>query len=161
LGDSDRQLLVFSLYGEHYGVPIGVVREIIRYTPPGATAAASGVIQGMISWRGRVLPIVDLSSRIGRNLEVDEKTRILVLELANGSLGLIVAGVHGLQSIPETQIESLPVAASDLGDQIAAVGERLIMLIDPERALGSVLPSPPAKAAPAAPRRRTTTRRAR
>ena len=75
-----------------------------------------------------------------KHLEVGEKTRILVLELANGSLGLIVDSVQGVISIPEAQIEPLPVAGNDLGEQIAAVDERLIMLIDPERALGSALP---------------------
>ena len=40
-----RQLIVFSLHGEPYGLPIGSVREIIRYTPPRVTAAARGLIQ--------------------------------------------------------------------------------------------------------------------
>lgn len=30
----ERQVVVFSLHGEHYGLPITSVREIIRYTPP-------------------------------------------------------------------------------------------------------------------------------
>jgi purine-binding chemotaxis protein CheW len=61
----ERQLVVFSLHGEHYGLPITAVREIIRYIPPSATATASGVIQGLINLRGRTLPLVDLSSRLG------------------------------------------------------------------------------------------------
>ncbi len=145
--DAERQLVVFSLHGEHYGLPITSVREITRYTAPSATAMAQGLIQGMISWRSTVLPVVDLSSRLGKQLEVGEKTRILVLELANGSLGLIADSVQGVISIPEANIKPLPVAGSDLFDQIAAVDERLIMLIDPERALGSALPDrTPAKA---------------
>jgi chemotaxis signal transduction protein len=30
--ESERQLVVFSLNGEHYGLPIGAVLEIIRTT---------------------------------------------------------------------------------------------------------------------------------
>jgi len=149
----ERQVVVFSLHGEQYALPITSVREIIRYTAPTATAAASGPIQGMISLRGRVLPVVDLSSRLGRPIEVGSRTRILVVELSNGSLGLIVDTVDGVIAIPTAQIEPLPVAVgtNGLGEQIAAVGERLIMLIDAEQALGDVLApraaKPPAPAA--------------
>ena len=129
---AERQLVVFSLHGEDYGLPITAVREITHYTPPGATATAHGLIAGMISWRGTVLPVADLSSRLGGQLAVGERTRILVLELRNGSLGLVVDAVVGVLRIPEAQIAPLPVAA---------VGDRLIVLIDPERALGGELPS--------------------
>jgi purine-binding chemotaxis protein CheW len=151
--EPERQLVVFSLHGEHYGLPISSVREIIRYTAPGATAVASGLIRGMISLRGRVLPLVDLSSLLGRTLEIDSGTRILILELSNGSLGLIVDTVEGVENVPEAQIEPLPVtvANNDIGEQVAAVGERLIMLIDPEKAFGSALARRPAR------RRRKTT----
>jgi purine-binding chemotaxis protein CheW len=156
--ESERQLVVFSLHGEYYGLPITSVREIIRYVPPSATAAASGLIQGMISLRGRTLPIVDLSSRLGRRLEVESKTRILVVEVSRGTLGLVVDTVDGILPVPAAQIEPLPVAATEdgLGDEVAAVGDRLIVLIDAERALGALLPERPA---PARRRRTGTTRR--
>ena len=149
----ERQLVVFSLHGEHYGLPITTVREIIRYVAPSATAAARGIIQGMISLRGRTLPIVDLSSRLGQSLEVGSQTRILVLEVASGALGLVVDNVEGILPIAADQIQPLPVTGADngLGDEVAAVGDKLIVLIDPERAFGDVLPRKPAP-----PRRRKT-----
>jgi purine-binding chemotaxis protein CheW len=155
----ERQLVVFSLHGEYYGLPIDVVREIIRYVPPSATATASGVIQGMISLRGRTLPIVDISSRLGQHLEVGSKTRILVVEVSRGALGLVVDTVDGILPIPVAQIEPLPVAAAEngLGEEVAAVGDRLIVLIDAELAFGDVLPERPAPAR----RRRTSTARRR
>ena len=155
----ERQLVVFSLHGEHYGLPITTVREIIRYVAPSATAAARGVIQGMISLRGRTLPIVDLSSRLGQSLEVGSQTRILVLEIASGALGLIVDTVDGILPIADDQIQALPFTAADngLGDEVAAVGDKLIVLIDPELAFGDVLPR---KAAPAR-RRKTSSARPR
>jgi purine-binding chemotaxis protein CheW len=148
----ERQLVVFSLHGEHYGLPIATVREIIRYSAPTATAARSGLVQGIISWRGTVLPVVDLSIHLDRRLEIDSETRVLVVELSNGALGLIVDTVEGIMRVPAEQIEPLPAALSDngVGHEVAAVGERLILLVDPERALGSALPSRPTR------RRRTT-----
>jgi purine-binding chemotaxis protein CheW len=148
-------VVVFSLGGEHYGLPITAVREIIRYVAPGATATANGDIRGMIILRGRTLPIADLSRRLGHQLEVGSKTRILVLEAAGGALGLIVDNVDGILPIPAEQIESLPALTADdaVGDEVAAVGDRLIVLIDPERTFGDLLLRKPA------PRRRTTSAR--
>jgi purine-binding chemotaxis protein CheW len=145
----ERQLVVFSLHGEYYGLPITSVREIIRYVPPSATATATGVIQGMISLREKTLPIVDLSSRLGQRLEVGTKTRILVVEVSGGALGLVVDTVDGILPIPVERIQPLPVAAAEdgLGQEVAAVGDRLIVLIDAERVFGDVLPRRPAAAA--------------
>lgn len=157
--EGERQLVVFSLHGEHYALPITVVREIIRYVPPGATATARGLIQGMISLRGRTLPIADLSSRLGQRLEVGEKTRILVVEVAHAALGLVVDSVEGILPVPAAQIEALPIAAAEdgLGDEVATVGDRLIILIDPERVLGAVFPAPAASASGTPVRRRRIT----
>lgn len=145
-----RHLVVFALHGEHYALPVDSVREIIRYRPPSVTAAAGGLVQGMISLHGRVIPIVDLSSRLGRRIEIGARTRIMVVELRRGPLGLIVDTVEGVRPVAETQIEPLPVpvGADGLGKEVAAVGERLIMLIDAEKALASAFPR--------APRRRRT-----
>ncbi len=160
-GDAERQVVVFSLSGEYYALPITAVREIIRYVAPSATATARGAIRGMIILRGRTLPIADLSSRLGKELEVGTRTRILVLEISGGALGLIVDGVDGILPIPADRVEPLPVTTDDdgLGDEVAAVGERLIVLIDPERAFGDLLPRKPARAP--ARRRKTTSSRPR
>ena len=145
--ERERQLVVFSLHGEHYGLPITSVKEIIRYVPPSATATASGEIKGLINLRGRTLPIVDLSGRLGGQLETGRRTRILVVEVSNGSLGLIVDNVDGIIVVPTEQIETLPtVADTGLGDEVAVVGDRLIVVIDAERALGSFSRAPDATA---------------
>lgn len=138
-----RQLIMFSLHGEHYALPIASVQEIIRYTPPRVTAAARGLIRGLINLRGRVLPILDLSSRLGQVLEVTDATRILVIEVANGVVGLIVDTVEGVVDIAPERVEPIPGADADdaLGSEIAAIDDHLVMLIDPERALGRALPA--------------------
>src|SRR5947209_17918165 len=105
--EAGRQVVVFSLGGEHYGLPITAVSESIRDAAPRATATARGAIRGMIILRGRTLPIVDLSSRLGKELEVGTRTRIRVLEVAGNGLGLIVDGVDGILPIPADRVEPL------------------------------------------------------
>jgi len=144
--ERERQLVVFSLHGEYYGLPITSVSEIIRYVAPSATATASGEIKGLINLRGRTLPIADLSGRLGGQLETGRRTRILVVDVSNGSLGLIVDTVDGIIGVPAEQIEALPtVADTNLGEEVAVVGDRLIVVVDAERALGGLLPRRPAR----------------
>jgi purine-binding chemotaxis protein CheW len=131
---AERQVVVFSLLGEPYALPITSVREIIRYTPPGATATASGLIRGMINLRGRLLPVVDLTPLLGGQLEVAAGTRILVAEVPEGAFGMLVDRVEGIIQVPADQIAALPGAASrELSEEIATVGQRVIVLIDPDR----------------------------
>jgi purine-binding chemotaxis protein CheW len=135
----ERQLVVFALHDEHYALPITSVREIIRFTPPKAKGAAGGMILGMISLRGHVLPVADLSSRLGRPLEVNDGTKILVVELPGGAIGLVVDSVDEVLLVPADAIEAMPVSEGGVGDEIAKVGDRLITLLDADRVLGSAL----------------------
>jgi purine-binding chemotaxis protein CheW len=137
--EAARQVVVFSLHGEDYALPITSVREIIRYTAPSATGGLTGLIQGMIVLRGHVLPVVDISLRLGRSLDPDDSTKILVIELDAGAVGLIVDAVEEVLLIPADQIDPLPAAEDGLGAEIAKVGDRLIVLVDPERALAGAL----------------------
>jgi purine-binding chemotaxis protein CheW len=137
--------VVFTLHGERYALAIGVVREILPYTPPGATAVATGLIRGLINVRGEVLPVLDLSPRLGRELEVRPGSRIVVVEVTRGLLGVIVDNVDGVQRIPEERIGPLPAALGDngLGSEVAVAGEELMLLLDAEQALGEALAGPP------------------
>lgn len=156
---TDRQLVAFTLHGDQYALPLAAVREIIRYIVPTATGTAAavpgGLVRGMINLRGEVLPVADLSPKLGRPIEITPRSRILVLELSNGPLGLIVDTVDGVMTVPADRIGPLPVALPEdaVGDEIAAVEDRLVILVDPERALGAVRGRPaPRRRRPAAAR---------
>lgn len=143
---AEGQMVVFSLCGEQFALPITAVREIIRYTAPGATATASGLIRGMISLRERVLPVADLSPLMGSQLEIGAGTRILVMEASGVALGVIVDAVNGIVAVAKDRIEALPAAANrELGEEIAAIGDRLVVLLDPKRVARAAGLKPPAR----------------
>ena len=60
-----RQLVVFSLGEEEYALPIADVHEIIRYTEPRSVASSVNWVRGVISLRGKIVPVYDLASRLG------------------------------------------------------------------------------------------------
>src|SRR5439155_14130233 len=89
-----QQLVVFSLGEEEYALPITQVQEIIRYTEPRAVASEAAWIRGVISLRGKIIPVCDLSARLGLASEHANAQNIVVVETAAGTAGVIVDGVQ-------------------------------------------------------------------
>lgn len=92
--------LSFTLGRESYGVPVLVVREIIRLCPITPVASMPPHVRGVINLRGKVIPVIDLRIRFGLPVPVDhDRTCIIVAQVAaagGGSrpYGVIVDGVE-------------------------------------------------------------------
>lgn len=129
-------LVTFSLLGEVFGLPILDVREIIRMTDITPVPQAPGFVEGVINLRGQILPVVDLRKRFGiQAREVDESTRVIVVELTNSAVGLIVDSVSEVLRIPADVVAPPPslVAGSIGSEYIKGIGhydERMIILIE-------------------------------
>ncbi|MGO9321039.1 MAG: chemotaxis protein CheW [Solirubrobacteraceae bacterium] len=127
-----HQLVVFSLGEEEYALPITQVQEIIRYTEPRAVASETAWIRGVISLRGKIVPVCDLGSRLGLASELASEAKIVIVESDAGTLGVIVDEVEEVRTVDSDQLETVPGAGSDLIDVIAKVDDRLIILLNPE-----------------------------
>ncbi len=127
-----HQLVVFSLGEEEYALPITQVQEIIRYTEPRAVASETAWIRGVISLRGKIVPVCDLGSRLGLQSELASEAKIVIVESDAGTLGVIVDEVEEVRTIDGDQLETVPGAGTDLIDAIAKVDDRLIILLNPE-----------------------------
>ena len=137
---TERQLVVFDLAGEVYGVNIEAVREIIRMQAVTYVPDAPHFVEGVINLRGRVIPVVDLRKRFG--LTVSEETadsRVVVVDIGGESTGVIVDAVTEVLRIAENSIEpaSSLVTTEDSYyiEGIAKVDDRLLILLDIEQAL--------------------------
>lgn len=132
-----QQLVVFSLGDEEYALPITQVQEIIRYAEPRAVASEQVWIKGVISLRGKIIPVCDLASRLGLAAERVETAKIVIVETAGGTAGVIVDDVEEVLTIEEGQVEDVPGADSNLIQSIAKLGERLVVLLKPAEILAS------------------------
>ena len=78
---AERQLVVFDLAGEVYGVNIETVREIIRMQTVTYVPDAPKFVEGVINLRGRVIPVVDLRKRFSlTQSEATEESRVVVVD---------------------------------------------------------------------------------
>jgi purine-binding chemotaxis protein CheW len=128
-----RQLVVFTLGSEEYALPIRQVHEIIRYTEPRSVAAESGWVRGVISLRGKIVPVYDLAARLGLQTEGRaEGGKIVIVETATDMAGVVVDDVEEVLTVEESQLDAVPAAGSASIEAIAKIDDRLVILLDPE-----------------------------
>jgi purine-binding chemotaxis protein CheW len=133
-----RQLVIFSLGTEEYALPITRVQEIIRYTEPRSVASRTRWIRGVINLRGNIVPVCDLGERLGLALERPENAKIVIIETAAGTAGVIVDDVDEVLTVTAEQLEDVPTADAAYADAIAKVGDRLAILLNPDGLLAGV-----------------------
>lgn len=104
----ERIILVFDLNDEFYGLDVNLVREIVRV--PGRITRvpnAPSYIRGVINLRGTVIPVLDMSIKMGReSSEGSADSRIVVAEFEDLNLGVIVDAVREVRTIYESEVES-------------------------------------------------------
>lgn len=136
----ERQLVVFQLAGETYGVDINWVHEIIRMQPITKLPRTPHFIEGVINLRGRIIPVIDLRKRFGLpTAEETQNSRIMVVEMAGVTVGMIVDAVSEVLRLPANSIEPPPPMMHGIDTAyLQGVGkweERLVILLDLEKVL--------------------------
>jgi purine-binding chemotaxis protein CheW len=135
-----RQLLVFSLGEEEYALPVTSVQEIIHYTHPRAVASEAHWIQGVISLRGKIIPVADLGARLGLLTERTNEGggKIVVVESGTVTAGVVVDDVDEVLTIEDEQLDAVPAAGTDAIDGIVKIDDRLIILLDLDSLFGGI-----------------------
>jgi purine-binding chemotaxis protein CheW len=148
---SYRQIVVFTLGEEEYAFPIAHVHEIIRRTQPRSVASPDPWVRGIISLRGRIVPVHDLATRLGVAGGASEEWKIVILEVDGEVAGVIVDDVEEVLTVSDEQIESLPVGADGAVGAVVNLGDRLVAMLDSSVVFSgeSVEAAAPAPAAPA------------
>ena len=132
-----RQLVVFSLGDEEYALPIADVHEIIRYTEPRSVASSVDWIRGVISLRGKIVPVYDLASRLGcAGAEDVAEQKIVIVEAGAQLAGVVVDDVAEVITVDNDQLERVPSADEAAIDAIVKLDDRLIVLLSPAGLFG-------------------------
>jgi purine-binding chemotaxis protein CheW len=134
------QLVSFNIDEEEFGIDILKVQEIIRTVQITQVPNAPAFVKGVINLRGKVIPIVDLRMKLGKEKRNDDNhTRVIVVDLDSKTIGFIVDSVSEVLRIPKNITEAPPEIVSGVNSEyITAVGkleDRLLILLDLEKIL--------------------------
>ncbi|GAA5183164.1 chemotaxis protein [Niveibacterium umoris] len=145
-GTNKLEILLFTLgedsrtkRRETFGINVFKVREVMRTPPITAAPDMQSAVEGMVSLRGQLVPIVDLAKYTGVN--TDGKREIMIVTEYNGhTQGFLVEAVDTILRLDWAQMRVPPeMLTSRLGGLVTAVTElddnRLIMMLDVEKVL--------------------------
>ncbi|MEW6447573.1 MAG: chemotaxis protein CheW [Bacillota bacterium] len=136
----EEQVVVFRLDDQTYGLDIAAVSEIIRMEKITHVPRAPEFVEGVINLRGRIIPVIDLRKRFGlANAEYTRQSRIIIVEIAAVTVGMIVDAVLEVLRIPVDSIEPPPAMVDGVDVAylrgIALWEGRMIILLDLDKIL--------------------------
>ncbi|HTO32774.1 MAG TPA: chemotaxis protein CheW [Pararhizobium sp.] len=137
LTKAGRELIAFRIGDQEFCVNVMSVREIRGWTKATPMPHAPGYVLGVINLRGVVLPIIDLSARLGmKPTEPTVRHVIIVTQVMDKVVGLLVEAVSDILTINEEDIQPTPDMTSEFERTFArgvlAIDKRMICLIELE-----------------------------
>lgn len=129
-----QQIVGFRVGRENFGLPIGIVHEIVPMMEITAVPDAPVYIEGVINLRGRIIPVVDMRKRFSETVTPHRRNRIMVAELDGRQVGLVVDAANEVLKINPELIEPPP-NVFEQGELnyvtgVAKLGGKLVILID-------------------------------
>lgn len=145
-GTNKLEMLLFTLGTdsrsgrcETYGINVFKVREVMRVPEITRPPELPPFVEGMVSLRGQLVPIVDLVKYTG--VQTEDKPEVMIVTEYNGhTQGFLVGAVDTILRLDWSSIRVPPdMFSSHVGGLVTAVTElqdgRLVMLMDVEKIL--------------------------
>ena len=135
----EQEYLTFTLGQEQYGVDILKVQEIRGWETLREMHDVPSYIKGVLDFRGRIIPIVDLRIRFGvEPVEYLPTTVVIVLSRGDGDMmGVVVDAVSDVLSIRSDDIKPAPRLGALIDNEyvtgMVSMEQGMVMLIDAER----------------------------
>ncbi|NLW40319.1 MAG: chemotaxis protein CheW [Tissierellia bacterium] len=133
---AENQYVIFNLNSEEFGIDIMNVKEIIPYQESVNVPNTPEFVEGIINYRGKVIPIINLKKRLNLSgSEITKDTRIIVITFDDKDVGFVVDEASQTMVIEDEQIDPTPDIISEVDRRfITGVGkigeERLLILLD-------------------------------
>jgi purine-binding chemotaxis protein CheW len=139
---TNRQLILFKVGSQTFGVGIEYIKEIIPYQDVTPVPDTFDFVEGIINLRGKIVTVIDMRRRLRVPLITNEKTtRILVLDFEGRLMGLIVDSASEIVRVPIESIGPPPELMNEVGANyitgITRHRDHLIVILELRRILSA------------------------
>lgn len=137
-----RQLCTFYLHDLYLGVDVTRVQEVIRVQPMTRVPLASREVRGLINLRGQIVTALELRERLGFPPRPEDRPPMnVVVRTADASVAFLVDEIGDVVEVADESFErvpeTVPLAMREMFQGIYKVTPRLLLVLDPERAIAS------------------------
>ena len=127
--------ILFTLNQATYAIRSQDIQQLDMVRAITAVPNAPPFVEGVVSVRGEVIPVVNLRKRFGfPDAPASAKSRMLVVRRGKRTVGLLVDSAREFASIEDSDIQPPPDTIADLSGRylegIAHVGDRLVLVVD-------------------------------
>ena len=133
--DPTLRWVTFHLGEEAYGINVMQVQEVLRVSEIAPVPGASHYVMGIINLRGNVVTVIDTRSRLGLPpRDVDDSSRIVIIEAGKHVVGILVDSVAEVIELRMSEVESAPNVGGDESSKyiqgVASVDGELLIMVD-------------------------------
>lgn len=140
--DEVIEILTFKLLKEEFAFRISQLKEILKYQRITKVPKTPDYVLGITSLRGKVIPVIDLRTKIlphEKTAEINEKLKILIIKGPKGPIGAVIDKLIGVMRIAKAEILPPPAHLSEeqvkFIEGIAVLEKRFISIINMEEAI--------------------------
>jgi purine-binding chemotaxis protein CheW len=135
-----KQWVTFKLGDETYAINVMQVQEVLRVTEIAPVPGAPDYVLGIINLRGNVVTVMDARKRISLPpKEMDDDSRIVIIEAGNQVVGLLVDCVAEVIEVQDADIEPSPSVGNDDSSKyihgVVNTDDNLTILMDLDKML--------------------------
>jgi purine-binding chemotaxis protein CheW len=137
----DVQVVTFKVGRQEFAFDILQVERILRYSEPSPLPKAPEFLEGVLSYGGSAIPVIDLRKRFELEAPIGEETRMMVIEIEAQRVVVVVDAVSEVVKVDSTAISAPGALVSGLAAVyiagIISAPDRTIIILNARKLLSS------------------------
>ena len=136
------QVVCFRVGEQEFGLNVFQVERILRYERPAALPKSPDFLEGVVTFEGVPVPVVDLRKRLSVPADLADEVRMMVLDIEGNRVGIVVDQVLDVMRVDGGAITAPPplvkgLAAEYISGLLSRPGGGTVVILNATRLLNS------------------------